>query len=205
MTPLELAAGYLPFINQGVGKQPMCVREINDSDYNTIRSFRPAEKVLLQPATAFQMASTLRAVVLHGTGRPIRRHFDQRREEEPKRLIPDMGGKTGTTNDCTDAWFAGFTPELVVVVYMGFDAPRSMGPQMTGSYVTGDTWCRIVDRILRQQKTWQRSFAEPPGTEYANIDTEPGTIIEPGDPVSGELRRVPFKRGTLSLLAARRR
>ncbi|KPL06952.1 hypothetical protein AMJ85_10015 [candidate division BRC1 bacterium SM23_51] len=205
ITPLELATAYIPFVNQGVALEPICVREVTDADYRPLRRFRPAEKVLLSPATAFQLTHMLRAAVRDGTGRPVHRYFAEQSEREPKRLIPDIGGKTGTTNDCTDAWFAGFTPELVVVVYMGFDSPRTLGPQMTGSYVAAPTWCRIVDRILHTRKDWQRGFAEPPGIEYADVDAGTGLAVAKGQPGVSEnvLRRVPFKRGEVPVSSAR--
>jgi len=198
ITPLEMATAYIPFVNQGVALQPICVREVTDTEHKPVKRFRAGEKTILSPETAFQMAHILRWAVLRGTGKPVARYFDEGRQREPGRVIPPMGGKTGTTNDCTDAWFAGFTPELVVAVYMGFDSPRSLGPQMTGSYVAAPTWCRVVDRILQTRKTWQTSISEPPGIEYADVDAASGQAIAQGAISSNEgvLRRVPFKRGT---------
>jgi len=199
ITPLELAAAYTPFANRGVAFRPICVRSVSDADYRVVKKYRPAEKVLLSPTTAFQMVHMMRAVVLNGTGRPVARYFAECARREPGRAIPEICGKTGTTNDCTDAWFAGYTPDLVVVVYMGFDSPRSLGPQMTGSYVAAPTWCRIVDRILKTREKWQLRFAEPPGIEYADVDAETGLAVAEGRPVGGReiLRHVPFKRGTV--------
>ena len=199
VTPLEMAAAYVPFVHQGIALQPICVREVTDMEYKPVRRFRPAEKLLLSPETAFQMVHMLRGAVVRGTGKPISRYFDECRQREPGRMIPEMGGKTGTTNDCTDAWFAGFTPEFIVVVYMGFDAPRTLGPQMTGSYVAAPTWCRITDRILQTRKTWQKSFAEPPGVEFADVDAATGQVLAHSEAgAEGVLRRVPFKRTAVS-------
>jgi len=198
ITPLEMAAAYAPFANQGVALQPIAARDVMDAEYRPVRRFRPAEKTLLAPETAFQMVHMLRSAVLRGTGKPVSRYFDECRQREPRRLIPEMGGKTGTTNDCTDAWFTGFTPELIVVVYMGFDTPRSLGPQMTGSYLCAPTWCRIVDRILQTRQTWQKSFTDPPGIEFADVDPYTGeALARAADSDENVLRHVPFKRGTV--------
>ena len=199
ITPLEMAAAYIPFVNQGIALQPVCAREVVDMEYKPVKRFRPAEKMLLAPETAFQMVHMLKWAILRGTGRPISRYFDECRQRQPGRLIPEMGGKTGTTNDCTDAWFAGFTPEFVVVVYMGFDSPRTLGVQMTGSYVAAPTWCRIVDRILQTRKTWQMSFSDPPGLEYADVDSDTGVALAQAasDADANILHHVPFKRGTV--------
>ncbi|MCX8037725.1 MAG: PBP1A family penicillin-binding protein [Candidatus Sumerlaeia bacterium] len=205
VTPLAMAAAYIPFANHGVALQPVCVQKITEvartaeKEERLVKRFRPAEKVVMSEVGAYQMAHMLRAAVLRGTGRPITRYFEDVRGREPNRPIPQMAGKTGTTNNCTDAWFAGFTPQLVVVVYMGFDQPRSLGPEMTGSYVCIPTWCRIVDRILKTGDNWQIAFAEPPGIEYADVDATTGRILAKGEWTGGEsvLRQVPFRRGSI--------
>jgi penicillin-binding protein 1A len=208
ITPLAMAAAYVPFVNHGVALQPICVREVTEptgvregakADFRVVKRFRPVEKVLLTPTTAFQMVHMLHSAVLYGTGRPVNAYFDNVRTTSPTRTIPLMGGKTGTTNNCTDAWFTGFTPELIVVVYMGFDQPRGLGPEMTGSYVASPTWCRIADRILTAQKKWQVNFEEPAGLEYADVDRYTGQALAKDESRSDEevLRRVPFKRGTV--------
>ena len=208
ITPLAMAAAYVPFVNHGVALQPICVREITEptagregaqADFRVVKRFRPAEKVMLAPTTAFQMIHMLRSAVLNGTGRPVNAYFDNVRSTSPTRIIPEMGGKTGTTNNCTDAWFTGFTPELIVVIYVGFDQPRGLGPEMTGSYVAAPTWCRIVDRVLASRKKWQVAFEEPAGLEYADVDRYTGDVLSKGQPGSDQdtLRHVPFKRGTI--------
>jgi len=199
ITPLAMASAYVPFVNKGIALQPICVREITDLEYRPIKRFRPNEKVVISPVTAYQMVYMLHSAVLRGTGKPVSRYFDELQQREPGRRIPEMGGKTGTTNNCTDAWFTGFTPELVVTVYMGFDTPRSLGPEMTGSYVASPAWCCIVDRILSTNKTWQLTFAEPTGVEFANVDPDTGHAFAKGSSFDNEAirSRVPFKRGTL--------
>lgn len=203
ITPLELAAAYVTFVNRGVAVTPLCVSTVEDVDRRQVRRFRSVENVLLKPTTAFQMVHLMQSAVQRGTGRPIDQYFAEVRGRDPGRKIPQIGGKTGTTNDCTDAWFAGFTPELVVVVFMGYDAPRSLGPQMSGSKVAGPTWARIVDRILQGEQTWRLSFAadQPPDIVYADVDARTGLAVAQGEPIEPEnlLRRVPFLRGTVPL------
>jgi len=167
IAPLSMAAAYIPFLNHGVALKPTCVQEVADSD-SSLKRFRAAEKVVLSESAAQRMIYMLRSAVLYGTGAPIARYFENVRQHERDRVIPAMAGKTGTTNDCTDAWFTGFTPELIVAVYVGFDSPRTLGPQMTGSYVAAPIWCRIVDRILRTRKTWVASFDLPEDIEITS-------------------------------------
>ncbi|MBM3335133.1 transglycosylase domain-containing protein, partial [Candidatus Sumerlaeota bacterium] len=179
ITPLSMAAAYIPFLNQGVALKPTCVQEVTDSD-GSLKKFRPAEKVVLSESTAQRVIYMLRSAVLYGTGAPITRYFEDVRQRERDRAIPEMAGKTGTTDDCTDAWFTGFTPELIVAVYVGFDSPRTLGPQMTGSYVAAPIWCRIVDRILKTRKTWVASFDLPEDIKST------GSAVGGGQPVAQE-------------------
>lgn len=208
MTPLELAAAYVPFANRGIGIEPIPVREIfetgrreayEEERRKPILRFRPEERVVLSPTTAYQMIHMMHSVVLNGTGRPIKQYFDELHEKEPGIVIPKMCGKTGTTNDCTDAWFAGYSPERVVVVYVGFDSPRSLGDRMSGSYVAAPTWCRIMERVLRTRKNWKVDFDVPPEIDFADVDAESGEILAKDTVSDGRdiLPRVPFPRESL--------
>ena len=141
-TLLKLTTAYCSFINGGKLIEPIFVDRIQDSGGNTIynsekRVCKKCNKIsflgeeipkitdnfpqVFSPETAYQMTSLLEGVVQRGTGKRL------------KDLNLDLAGKTGTTNENTDAWFVGFTSNLVVGVYVGFDEPQSLGRYETGA------------------------------------------------------------------------
>lgn len=172
MAPLELASAYTAFVNHGVAKEPIVATRITDLNYLPIRDFRADERVVIGEKAAYQMVYLMRSVIANGTGRPIAQYFANVRAKNRARRLPQMAGKTGTTDDCSDAWFAGYTPELVVVVFVGFETPRTLGPQMTGSYVAAPIWWKILDRILETNATWQMAFEPPAGMGPLDIYSE---------------------------------
>jgi penicillin-binding protein 1A len=185
MTPLEMAAAYLPFGNGGVGIGPRAATEVRDLEYNPITEYKRRERVIVSPVTAFNMVYLMRSVVLRGTGKPVYDYFARIKRKNPDRVIPQICGKTGTTNDCMNAWFVGYTPDLVVGVWVGFDTPRTLGPKMTGAYVASPIWSKIVDRVLLENKTWQTTFKQPAGMAYLDIESG-GPSDEGGDIETGE-------------------
>ena len=115
---------------------------------------------IIDPITAYQMVSMLQGVVLRGTGRKI------------NSLNRPLAGKTGTTNNNKDAWFIGFSPTLVVGVYVGFDKPKSLGNGETGSSVAVPIFKKYMERILiNKPKT---PFRVPSGVSFVKIDPETG-------------------------------
>ncbi|MBN1517190.1 PBP1A family penicillin-binding protein [Candidatus Sumerlaeota bacterium] len=189
---LELAAAYLPFANAGVGMAPRAALKIEDPAGVIVKEFKPVERRVINPETAFLMTTMLQGVMTRGTGSNI--------AEELSSLtgLPQMAGKTGTTNDCVDAWFMGYTPQLVIGVYVGFDRNRSMGPQMTGSRVAGPVWAGILRRLHLEQPQWtaKKEFSEPENIIRCNIDKTTGLLAGPGTPSRNILRNVAFIKGT---------
>ena len=141
-TLLKLTTAYCSFINGGKLIEPIFVDRIQDSEGNTIynsekRVCKKCNEIsflgeeipkitdnfpqIFSAETAYQVTSMLEGAVQRGTGRKL------------KDLNLDLAGKTGTTNENTDAWFVGFTSNLVVGVYVGFDEPKSLGRYETGS------------------------------------------------------------------------
>jgi len=106
----EMVSGYTAFANQGMRTAPLLVTRIEDADGNVVATFTPRANEVLSPEAAYQMVTMLRGVINTGTGRSLR-----------STIHADMGGKTGTTNDHSDGWFMGFTPRLVVGVWIGGD------------------------------------------------------------------------------------
>lgn len=97
---MELTAAYTPLANQGIAVEPLAVLEVKDSDGNTIFEDRPHKKIALSEATAYLVTDMLRGVIMRGTGRSAM-------------IDRPAAGKTGTTSDCTNAWFVGYTPDLL--------------------------------------------------------------------------------------------
>jgi len=87
----------------------------------------------------------------------------------------DAAGKTGTTNDLRDAWFVGFTPELLTVVWVGFDNNQPIG--LSGSQAALPIWTSFMKRALAARKT--QAFAVPPGVEFADVDKVTGKLATP--------------------------
>ncbi len=104
----EMVSGYTAFANQGLRTAPLLVSKIEDAEGNVVATFTPRTNEVLSPENAYQMVIMLRGVINSGTGRALR-----------STIHADMGGKTGTTNSHADAWFMGFTPRLVVGVWVG--------------------------------------------------------------------------------------
>ncbi len=114
----------------------------------------PREQVA-DPASAFQVLMMMRGVVEHGTGVPVVAGLDR-----------PIAGKTGTSQDYNDAWFAGFTPDLVVVVWVGFDQPQTLGDKQTGAAVAGPIWHDFVKSALGDSPVLQ--FRPPEGVTIAS-------------------------------------
>ena len=122
---------------------------------------------LTQPASAFQMVSMLEGVITRGTGR----------------LIADsglvLGGKTGTTNDNTNAWFIGFSPDLVAGVYVGYDVPRPLGKRETGSTAAVPIFKQFMQSALADAPSIP--FRRPDGISLIPIHAETGERVLPDD------------------------
>ncbi len=91
-----------------------------------------------------------------------------------------IAGKTGTTNDEKDAWFVGFSPDLVVGVFVGFDQPRPMGRGMTGGHVAAPIFVEFMKAALADQPP--KEFQAPPGINFIPVDRRTGLRAQPGDP-----------------------
>ncbi len=113
VSPLELTSSYCVFPNEGVYVEPISILKIEDKDGNIIEENRPEKREVLSKETSYLMTNLMEGAVNEGTGTAIRKFF----------YLP-AAGKTGTTNDYGDAWFIGFTPQIVAGVWVGFDDGR---------------------------------------------------------------------------------
>jgi penicillin-binding protein 1A len=195
-TPLSIAAAYLALARSGIGIEPLCVTRVEDLAGRRLKTMKPRERQVVSPQSAFLTTAVLREATRNAPGRTGRRvgeYFDAL--EMP---VPQIAGKTGTTTNCVDAWFVGYTPDLVLAVWVGFDRVRSLGPSMTGSRVAAPIWCDTMRRVLETRDDWRMTFEEPPGIVYRDISAETGALASAQEQRDGStvFYRVPFKEGT---------
>jgi penicillin-binding protein 1A len=143
VTPMQLAAGYAVFANGGYRVNPFLITRVTDQTGKVLVESQPAGLVeanrAIDARNAFVMNTLLQEVARSGTA--------ARAQATLKR--PDIAGKTGTTNDSMDAWFAGYQPTLVSVVWMGYDTPRNLGSRETGGGLSLPIWINFMQAALK--------------------------------------------------------
>lgn len=179
--PIELAAAYGAFANDGVYTAPTVITKIEDREHNILEEAKPKKTIAMKKTTAYQMTSMLQSVVTSGTGGSA---------ALGKRPV---AGKTGTTSDDKDAWFAGYTPELVCVVWMGHDTPKSM-PKVYGGTYPAKIWKSVMSTAL--QNVPVKPFSKPTGIITATVCSVSG--LKPSDICPKEdLVKDTFTKGTV--------
>lgn len=148
VTPLELAAAYTPLANRGVKVEPLAIIKVTDSFGNLLLERRPSRRVVLSEATAYVMTNMLRRVVANGTGRAA-----YIGEYHP------VAGKTGTATKNVNAWFVGYTPNLLATVWIGHDRQDQSLPY--GSYEAARLWGIFMRRATAKMPA--ASFVPPAG------------------------------------------
>ncbi len=174
VTPLELAAAYAVMANAGEGIQPHPIkRRFSAKDPTDSAIERPDKGRVLSPQAAYIATRMMMDVVRLGTAKTTVGKWVE--EQKAKgRKIPEIAGKTGTTNNCFVAWFVGYTPDLVLAIYVGYDQHRTMGPKMVGGKTVGPIWTAMMDRILQTRSEWKWVFDVPPGIVWADICSKSG-------------------------------
>jgi penicillin-binding protein 1A len=160
VTPLELADAYCTFANNGMRPAPIFVTEITDQQGQVLEHSEPALAPAIPPPTAFQITSILEDVVKRGTG------------TRADGLSQPTAGKTGTTNDFGDTWFVGYTPQLLAVVWIGFDNKRPIGNKETGGKVAAPIWKAFMEQALDGVPPGE--FPIPEGLKCVNVDPTSG-------------------------------
>lgn len=152
---LDMVAAYCIFPNKGIYTQPFVIDRIKDKDGNEFYSKESGQKrEALRPAVAVIMTDMMRSVVdeVGGTGRAIRTRFHFRSA---------AAGKTGTTNDYTDAWFIGFTPHLVAGVWVGMDDPSlRLWPRQAGSVAALPLWANFMKEVYNEITPYRNLVAD---------------------------------------------
>jgi len=165
-TPMQMAVAYSVFANGGFRVTPYVISKITDSRGETLSEATPtlagkdAERAI-DPRNAFIMTTLLHDVITSGTAT---------RALELKRK--DLAGKTGTTNEYVDAWFCGFNASQVGIAWIGFDQPRSLGTNETGSAAALPMWITYMQRALKGVP--EQSRDPPPGVVSVRINPETG-------------------------------
>lgn len=179
LTPFELACCYSVFANEGMQVKPVAIKYITDKQGRILESNEPEAVEAISPQTAFLITSLLEEVVKNGTG------------WRAKALGRPVAGKTGTTNEYRDAWFVGYTPDLVAVVWVGFDDMRSLGSQETGSRAASPIWVAFMQDVLKDESE-PEGFTPPEGIVSCTVDPVTGLLTQ--DETTGIT--VYFKEGT---------
>ena len=142
VTPLQMASAYSVFANGGYRVNPMLISKITDAKGKVLNQATPPvlndSMRTIDARNAFTMDSLLQSVALRGTAAAARRAINR----------PDLYGKTGTTNESFDTWFAGFQPSVVAVVWIGYDTPRKLGDNETGGGLSLPIWIEYMKHAL---------------------------------------------------------
>ncbi len=174
VTPLQMAGAYAVFANGGYKINPYLIAKVTDSDGNVLSQAKPdlageeANRVI-DERNAFMMNSMLNDVVRFGTAN---------KAMALKR--PDLAGKTGTTNDSIDAWFAGYQAKLVGIAWIGYDQPRNLGNRETGGGLALPIWINYMAKALKSIPVEERAVPEGlihVGDEYYYAENPPGTGV----------------------------
>ncbi len=185
VTPLEMVEAFSTFANGGLRPAPFFVREVQDASGNVLERAEPKAVPVLSPETAYLTIRLMQEVVRTGTASSV------------KRLSPNIAGKTGTTNENTDAWFVGGTPDLMAAAWVGFDTPATLGDRQSAATVALPIWERFMKQALAYFP--DREFPVPAGITFARVDPASGKAVPPG---SSDGLVLPFRLGTVPETAA---
>jgi penicillin-binding protein 1A len=138
-TLIDMVRAYSAFANQGLMMKPYYIDKILDRDGNLMEQSLPQPKEVMRADIAYLMTDVLEGVARRGTA------------VKARVLNRPVAGKTGTTDDCTDAWFIGYTPSLVCGVWVGFDEKKSLGKKETGAEAALPIWIEFMQTILKDK------------------------------------------------------
>ena len=163
VTPLQMAGAYAVFANGGFKVAPRLIQKITDARDNVLWEAPPPparqdEQRVIDARNAFIIDSMLREVVRSGTGAAASQHLGRN----------DLAGKTGTTSDAVDGWFAGYAGNVVAVSWMGYDQPKSLGGREFGATVALPIWIDYMRQALSGKPPKERK--PPPGVSFVDGD-----------------------------------
>ena len=173
-TLLEFTSAYSAFPNQGIRMAPLMLLDVTDRDGDSLEQHRIEPHESIRADTAFVMTTLMRGVVLHGTA------------QAAASIDWPIAGKTGTTDEFTDAWFIGFDPDITVGVWVGFDLKKPIGPDMQGARAALPIWMDIMKPWIARRKTEitdRPDFTKPNNVVIVSTEQGPQAFIagtEPG-------------------------
>jgi len=176
---LELTTAYTTFAALGMRPEPIFITRITDKDGKVLEEHLPSFTESMSRQTAYIVTNLLQGVVQNGTGR------------RAKKLNRPVAGKTGTTNNLNDAWFLGYTPDLVAGAWIGYDEEKPLGKHETGARAALPIWLKFMEKVT--EGTPSRNFAIPEGIVFAKIDAATGL---PAEPSTRETIFEAYKEGT---------
>ncbi|HEY2797716.1 MAG TPA: PBP1A family penicillin-binding protein [Thermoanaerobaculia bacterium] len=173
---VELVSAYSVFANQGLAFTPYLIERITDSNGDVLEQAHPDPREVESPQTSFQLLQILRGVTQRGTAGPAIGRAG---------LKLNIAGKTGTTNDYTDAWFIGMTPRYTIGVWVGNDQKTiSIGKGAEGAKVALPIWIRILEKMRDNGRIDpQEDFEVPPNIVFTPIDYDTGLKATADSPI----------------------
>jgi len=178
VTLLELTAAYAALANGGSLAAPHAIVRVEEPGGTLLEEYRPAVQPALKEEVAYLLTSVLQGAVERGTG------------QKAQTVGRPAAGKTGTSQGAADLWFVGYTPDLAAGVWLGYDAPRSLGPHETAGRLAAPLWADFMRRGLASRPP--TDFPVPEGVFFLEVDARTGAPAAPGSP--GAMREV-FLRG----------
>jgi penicillin-binding protein 1A len=158
VTPMQMATGYSVFANGGYRVNPWLVSKVSEQRGRVLVESKPPvleeSERAIDARNAFMMASLLQEVTRSGTAAKAQATLKR----------PDLYGKTGTTNDSLDAWFAGFQPTLTAITWIGYDTPRKLGDKETGGGLSLPVWISFMETALKNVP--EMEYTAPEGVVY---------------------------------------
>jgi penicillin-binding protein 1A len=155
VTPLQMAGAYAVFANGGYAIKPYLIAKITDADGSVIAETKPVSQLteddrVLDPRNAFVVDTMLRDVTRYGTGAAASKLLER----------GDLAGKTGTTSDAVDGWFAGYAANVVAVAWMGYDEPKSLGGREFGATLSLPIWIDYMRAAVGKKPETARPVPE---------------------------------------------
>lgn len=178
-TPLEMATAYTIFPNMGRERLLQHISRVTSGGTDITKRQKNEPKVIARPDTTYLVTDMMRTVLQEGTGAGAR----------SMGFTLDAAGKTGTTNETRDAWFIGFTPELLTVVWVGYDDNQIIG--LTGAQASLPIWSQFMKNALAGRSSVP--FEAPDGISWAEVDHDTGKLAAPFCP---RIITSPFLAGT---------
>ncbi|WP_051273670.1 transglycosylase domain-containing protein [Desulfotruncus alcoholivorax] len=180
VTPMQMTAAYAAFDNHGIYNDPVAILKVEDQEGNILFESGNTSRRVMKETTSYLMTSMMESVVQAGTGTGAQ-------------IGRPVAGKTGTTDEGKDIWFAGYTPDLVGVVWIGYDTPTKM-PQSFGGIYPARIWKEVMQQAHKDIPV--HNFIKPAGIVTATVDDKSGLLPGPNTPPEDMVTDI-FAAGTV--------